>query len=205
MYNKFNLTPPTSFYTTQDISRLYDQLMSDKQTFPTELSWLSEKVLANKDSRCIQEMWDVYLSVMSKIKVDIFGLDIPWKKDPAQAERTLHMLLNEHYYKKLYRLMLGARNLFDQIETFNYRQSFNELNDITYRYYFLTRRYLEKEIRHTNTEADQTEYLLQTENLFNKARNLVKKHSSHSETVTCPTNTDIFRFIQNYFAPLSYS
>ena len=104
MYNKFNLTPPTSFYTTQDISRLYDQLMSDKQTFPTELSWLSEKVLANKDSRCIQEMWDVYLSVMSKIKVDIFGLDIPWKKDPAQAERTLHMLLNEHYYKKLYRL-----------------------------------------------------------------------------------------------------
>jgi hypothetical protein len=125
----------------QDEERLYEQLMFGAGEFCTNLEWLSKKALASDAADRFQQMWKVYLALMTKVGAEMFGSDVYWNTDSDQIEPVLDMLLNQGYSNKIIQLILGANNLLNQVKSDGYSYKTSKLREIVNQYYATVQRY----------------------------------------------------------------
>ena len=58
------------------VARLYDELFTPHHEFCMGLNWLSEEALASDASNRFEQMWKIYLALMTKVGAEMFGSDV---------------------------------------------------------------------------------------------------------------------------------
>ena len=161
----------------EDEKRLYDQLMYGPSEFCNNLNWLSDKALASTTPDRFQQIFRVYLSVMTSFGRELFSGDVYWNTTSELIEPTLNKILVEGYDKKIEQLILGAHNLFGQVKTPNYYSRISKLHNIAMQYYSITRRYLDGGVLNTDDRMAKWDYIDAANNLFGAAYDIVQAES----------------------------
>ena len=125
----------------EKVSRLYNELFAPYPEFCKGVSWLGEETLASDAPDRFQQMWKIYLALMTKVGAEMFGSDVYWNTDSDQIEPVLDMLLNQGYSDKIIQLILGANNLLIQVKSDGYSYKTSKLREIVNQYYGIVRRY----------------------------------------------------------------
>ena len=63
------------------VARLYDELFTPHHEFCMGLNWLGEEALASDASNRFEQMWKIYLALMTKVGAEMFGSDVYWNTD----------------------------------------------------------------------------------------------------------------------------
>ena len=168
----------------EDEKRLYNQLMYGPGEFCKKLNWLSDKALASTAPDRFQQMFRMYLSVMTRFGGELFGGDVYWNTDSELIEPTLNKILVEGYDKKIEQLMLGAHNLLGQVKTPNYYSHMSKLHNIAMQYYSTTRRYLDGGVLSTDDRMIKWDYIDAANNLFGAAYDIVQAESRPIRSVS---------------------
>lgn len=163
----------SKLYETKDIKRLYTQLKQEKTEFCADLHWFSEKALQSDSPDRFTQMWKIYLSVMFYYGKEVFHHDVRQNPHSVYLNSVLKNLLKKDAYKKLIQLMLGAHNLFDQIQSPLYYAVGNHLNDTIVQYYSITRQYLDNGILESDNNHYKWSYIHDSYELFKKAYDII--------------------------------
>ena len=161
----------------QDEERLYEQLMFGAGEFCTNLEWLSEKALESDAADRFQQMWKVYLALMTKVGAEMFGSDVYWNTDSDQIEPVLDMLLNQGYSNKIIQLILGANNLLIQVKSDGYSYKTSKLREIVNQYYGIVRRYEDGGVLTIEDRMVKWDFIDHSNRLFGAAYDIVQDSS----------------------------
>ena len=161
----------------QDEERLYEQLMFGAGEFCTNLKWLSEKALESDAADRFQQMWKVYLALMTKVGAEMFGSDVYWNTDSDQIEPVLDMLLNQGYSNKIIQLIMGANNLLIQVKSDGYSYKTSKLREIVNQYYGIVRRYEDGGVLTIEDRMVKWDFIDHSNRLFGAAYDIVQDSS----------------------------
>ena len=167
----------------QDEERLYEQLMFCEGEFCTNLDWLSRKALESDQPDHFQQMWKVYLALMTKVGGEMFGSDVYWNTDSEQIEPVLDMLLNKGYSNKIIQMLLGANNLFVQVESDGYNYKTSKLREIVNQYYAIVRRYEDGGVLTIEDRMVKWNFIDHSNRLFGSAYDIVQDSSRPPKSV----------------------
>lgn len=161
----------------QDEERLYEQLMFGAGEFCANLEWLSKKALASDAADRFQQMWKVYLALMTKVGAEMFGSDVYWNTDSDQIEPVLDMLLNQGYSNKIIQLILGANNLLNQVKSDGYSYKTSKLREIVNQYYATVRRYKDGGVLTIEDRMVKWDFIDHSNRFFGAAYDIVEDSS----------------------------
>ena len=161
----------------QDEERLYEQLMFSEGEFCMNLDWLSKKAMESDQPDRFQQMWKVYLSLMTKVGAEMFGSDVYWNTDSDQIEPVLDMLLNQGYSNKIIQLILGANNLLNQVKSDGYSYKTSKLREIVNQYYATVRRYEDGGVLTIEDRMVKWDFIDHSNRFFGAAYDIVEDSS----------------------------
>lgn len=156
------------------VARLYDELFTPHHEFCVGLNWLSEEALASDTSNRFEQMWKIYLALMTKVGAEMFGSDVYWNTDSDQIEPVLDMLLNQGYSDKIIQLILGANNLLIQVKSDGYRNMTSNLCEIVNQYYAIVRRYEDGGVMTIDDRMVKWDFIDHSNRLFGAAYDIVE-------------------------------
>lgn len=159
------------------VARLYDELFTPHHEFCMGLTWLGEETLASDASDRFQQMWNIYLALMTKVGAEMFGSDVYWNTDSDQIEPVLDMLLNQGYSNKIIQLILGANNLLIQVKSDGYSYKTSKLREIVNQYYGIVRRYEDGGVLTIEDRMVKWEFIDHSNRLFGATYDIVQDSS----------------------------
>ena len=159
------------------VARLYDELFAPYPEFCQGVSWLGEEALASDAPDRFQQMWKIYLALMTKVGAEMFGSDVYWNTDSDQIEPVLDMLLNQGYSNKIIQLILGANNLLIQVKSDGYSYKTSKLREIVNQYYGIVRRYEDGGVLTIEDRMVKWDFIDHSNRLFGAAYDLVQDSS----------------------------
>ena len=162
----------------ESVARLYDELFTPHHEFCMGLTWLGEKALASDESDRFQQMWKVYLALMTKVGAEMFGSsDVYWNTDSDQIEPVLDMLLNQGYSNKIIQLIFGANNLLNQVKSDGYSYKMSKLREIVNQYYATVRRYEDGGVLTIEDRMVKWDFIDHSNRFFGAAYDIVEDSS----------------------------
>ena len=157
----------------KDEERLYEQLMFEVGEFCKKLDWFSEKALESDAPDRFQQMWEVYFSVMSKVRSEVFKEDVCWNTHSDLIDPVLDMLLNSNYAKIIIQLILGANNLLYAVKSDGYEYKSPKLQSIADQYYEIIQRYKNGGVLTTQNQMLKWDFIDHSNRLFGAAVSIV--------------------------------
>lgn len=159
------------------VARLYDELFAPHHEFCMGLNWLGEEALASDASNRFEQMWKIYLALMTKVGAEMFGSDVYWNTDSDQIEPVLDMLLNQGYSNKIIQLILGANNLLNQVKSDGYSYKMSKLREIVNQYYATVRRYEDGGVLTIEDRMVKWDFIDHSNRFFGAAYDIVEDSS----------------------------
>ena len=166
----------------ENVSRLYNELFAPYPEFCKGVAWLGEEALASDASDRFQQMWKIYLALMTKVGAEMFGSDVYWNTDSDQIEPVLDMLLNQGYSDKIIQLILGANNLLIQVKSDGYSYKTSKLREIVNQYYGIVRRYEDGGVLTIEDRMVKWDFIDHSNRLFGAAYDIVQDSSRPPKT-----------------------
>ena len=161
----------------ENVSRLYNELFAPYPEFCKGVAWLGEEALASDAPDRFQQMWKIYLALMTKVGAEMFGSDVYWNTDSDQIEPVLDMLLNQGYSNKIIQLILGANNLLIQVKSEGYSYKTSKLREIVNQYYAIVRRYEDGGVLTIEDRMVKWDFIDHSNRLFGAAYDIVQDFS----------------------------
>jgi len=159
------------------MTKLYDMLFIPYPEFCKEVSWLGEEAISSDNPTRFENMWTIYLSVMTKIGQKLFGSDVYWNTSSDQIEPVLDMLLNQGYSDIIIQLILGANNLFYQVKSDGYEHKMSKLREIANQYYGIVRQYRDGGVLTIEDRMVKWDFIDHSNRLFGAAYDIVEASS----------------------------
>ena len=168
------------------VARLYDELFSAKYEFCRGVKWLGDEALESPASNRFEQMWAIYLDLMTKFGAELFASDVYWNTSSDQIDPVFDMLLNQGYSHKIIQLILGARNLLIQVQSDGYNYKAAKLLETVNQYYAVVRRYEACDALSFEDRMVKFDFIERSNDLFGAAYDIVQDSSRHPKSAAQP-------------------